>query len=56
MGTTSADLLPTSPAPDTHAALKDQAKRLFDGLIEVADRESLQMLCPLLRMFVERTK
>ena len=56
MGTTSADLLPTSPAPDTHAALKDQAKALFEGLIEVVDRESLQLLCPLLRMFVDRTK
>lgn len=56
LGTTAAELLPTSSAPDTHAVLKDTAKKLFEGVIETADRESLLLLCPLLRMFAERTK
>lgn len=57
LATTSADLLPTTPPPDTEMALKDQAKRLFDHVHQTADREKLQLLCPLLRLFVaEKTK
>lgn len=48
LGTTVNDLLPTSASPDTQAVLRDQARRLFDSLIQAADREALQMLCPLL--------
>ena len=48
LGTTMTDLLPTVASPDTQAALRDQARRLFDSLIQAADREALQMLCPLL--------
>ena len=56
LATTSADLLPTLAPPDTQAALRDQAKKLFEGFIDKADRETLLLLCPLLRMFDERTK
>jgi transcriptional regulator with XRE-family HTH domain len=48
LGTTSADLLPTTAPPDTEAVLRDQARRLFESLVLAADREALQMLCPLL--------
>lgn len=56
LATTPADLLPTTSAPDTQAVLKDQARRLFEGLIEEVDREGLRLLCPLLRMLADRTK
>ena len=48
LGTTVHDLLPTETAPDTEAVLKKRAKTLFESLLERADRETLQMLCPLL--------
>jgi transcriptional regulator with XRE-family HTH domain len=48
LGTTTHDLLPTTARPDTLAMLREQARRLFDGLVQAADRETLQMLCPLL--------
>lgn len=48
LGTTAAELLPTSPSPDTALLLRGQAKKLFDSLLQVADREMLLMLNPLL--------
>jgi transcriptional regulator with XRE-family HTH domain len=48
LATTVADLLPTTALPDTLAVLQDQARRLFESLVQAADREALQMLCPLL--------
>jgi transcriptional regulator with XRE-family HTH domain len=48
LATTVADLLPTTASPDTAAALRDQARRLFEALVVAADRETLLMLCPLL--------
>lgn len=48
LATTVADLLPTTAQPDTLAGLRDQARRLFESLVQAADREALQMLCPLL--------
>jgi transcriptional regulator with XRE-family HTH domain len=48
LGTKMAELLPTSASPDTQPVLKDQARRLFDSLVEAADRETLQKLNPLL--------
>lgn len=55
LGTTLNDLLPTTPSPDTQAALKEQARRLAEALIQVADRETLLMLCPLLARLGETT-
>ena len=48
LGTTAQDLLPTTPPPDKMTALQDQAKSLFATLLAAADRETLQMLNPLL--------
>lgn len=48
LGTTATDLMPTTASPDTLTALRDQARRLFESLVQAADREALQMLCLLL--------
>lgn len=48
LGTTVADLLPTQPAADTPAILREQAERLFATLMQAANREMLLMLNPLL--------
>jgi len=48
LGTTVHDLLPTTVAPETVVVLRDQARKLFEGLLESADRETLLMLNPLL--------
>src|SRR5262245_17775488 len=48
LGTTVADLLPTTAAPDTAAFLRERAKGLADTLVQSADRETLAMICPLL--------
>ncbi len=53
LGTAVPDLLPTTAPADTLAVLRQQAKGLFDNLIQAADRETLQMLCPLLARLVE---
>jgi transcriptional regulator with XRE-family HTH domain len=52
LGATSADLLPTQPPPDTLAVLKGQARALFDTVLQSADRETLLVLNPLLRLMV----
>ena len=56
LGTTSADLLPTSSPPEMEAVLQDQARHLFESLLRSADRDTLALLCPLLRLLIERTK
>ena len=48
--TTSANLLPSVAAPETRDFLKEQATRLFEKLIQKADRDTLLLLCPLLRL------
>lgn len=48
LGTTIGDLLPTTTPPDSVGNLRQQAHKLFEDLVELADRETLQMLCPLL--------
>ncbi|HVX12187.1 MAG TPA: helix-turn-helix transcriptional regulator [Pirellulales bacterium] len=48
LGTAPQDLLPPAAQPDSTAMLRDQAKKLFDGLLETADQPTLMMLCPLL--------
>ena len=47
-GTTLQDLLPSAIQPDALALLRDQTKKLVDGLLESADQATLMMLCPLL--------
>jgi transcriptional regulator with XRE-family HTH domain len=48
LGTTAHDLLPSEGPPDTEAVLRERAQKLFDELLKTADRETLQMLVPLL--------
>src|SRR5262245_25832009 len=53
LGTTTHDLLPTTASPDTLAVLRERAARLFNAVVQTADRETLQVLCPLLARFGE---
>ncbi len=53
LGITVHELLPTTPSPDTLAVLRDRARQLFDELLRSADRETLQMVCPLLARLLE---
>ena len=53
LGSTLTDLLPTTASPDTLAILREQARRLFDGLLHSADRETFLMLNPLLARLTE---
>lgn len=53
LGTSVHDLLPSDAPVDPLPLLRDQAKKLFDGLLETADRESLLMLNPLLARLLE---
>lgn len=56
LGTTATDLMPAGDPPDTLVVLQGQARSLFDGLLQTADRETLLLLNPLLQMLAERTK
>ena len=47
------ELLPTVDPPDPDQVLRAQARRLFDGLLPAADRDTLQLLVPLLARFAE---
>jgi transcriptional regulator with XRE-family HTH domain len=54
LNTTISDLLPEAgPPPDKEAAMRDQARKLLEDLLRVADRETLQMLCPMLARLLE---
>lgn len=53
LGVTLTDLLPATAPPDTLAVLRDQARRLFEVVLQTADRETLRMLCPLLARLTE---
>ena len=48
LGTSVADLLPTTATPETLPILREQARALFETLLRTADRETLLMLNPLL--------
>ena len=56
LGTTSADLLPTMAPADTLGVLRERARSLFEGLMKKADRETLLLLNPLLRLLADRTR
>jgi transcriptional regulator with XRE-family HTH domain len=53
LGVELADLLPTTEPPDPDEVLRAQARRLFDGLLPNADRETLQLLVPFLARLSE---
>lgn len=46
LGTTATDMLPSTPPPDPHAVLQEQARQLLDRLVQ--DREALTFLVPLM--------
>jgi hypothetical protein len=53
LGNTIADLLPTSAPPDDLAVMREQAHRLFKGLIESDDRQTLALVVQLLARLSE---
>lgn len=53
LGVAITDLLPSAPPTDPADVLKRQARHLFDTLLDGADRELLQMVCPLLARLLE---
>jgi transcriptional regulator with XRE-family HTH domain len=50
---TASELIETDEIPDTVVLLQEQAKKLFDGILKVADRDALLMLNPLLARLSE---
>ncbi len=48
LGCTAADLLPAATPPDRSAVLKDQVRRLCDGLVGGSDAETLSLAAQLL--------
>jgi transcriptional regulator with XRE-family HTH domain len=53
LGVAITDLLPSVPPADPADVLRRQARELFDNLLAGADRELLQMVCPLLARLTE---
>lgn len=53
LGTTLAELLPTTAPSDPMPVLRDQAEKLFDTVLQGASRETLVMLNPLLACVAE---
>ncbi|MBX9677540.1 MAG: helix-turn-helix transcriptional regulator [Gemmataceae bacterium] len=57
LGVVPADLLPTRTSEgESHDQLRQQAKNLFATLLDRADREAFTLLCPFLRLLLDRTK
>jgi transcriptional regulator with XRE-family HTH domain len=53
LGTTAMDLLPATASANTLPVLKEQATRLFGTVLSTANRETLEMLNPLLACVAE---
>ncbi len=53
LGTTVADLLPPVPHPDDLEVLRQQAKRLFDAILQTEDRPTLSFLNQFLARLAE---
>jgi transcriptional regulator with XRE-family HTH domain len=53
LGTTTHDLLPAQPPEDPSAVAREQARRLFESVMQKADAHALAVLNPLLAMFLE---
>jgi len=53
LGVSFAEMVPQTETPDTEAVLREQARTLTATLVEGADRETLQMLNPLLARLLE---
>jgi transcriptional regulator with XRE-family HTH domain len=55
LGTTIADLLPEADPPDQAPVLREQARRLFDGIIKSDDVVTLQLLTQFLARLADTT-
>jgi transcriptional regulator with XRE-family HTH domain len=53
LGTTTHDLLQVADTTDPLPIMKDQARKLFETLLQMADQETLLMVNPLLARLVE---
>jgi transcriptional regulator with XRE-family HTH domain len=53
LGVALADLLPSVEPPEPLPALREQAERLFDALLDKGDRETFLRLNPFLALLVE---
>jgi transcriptional regulator with XRE-family HTH domain len=53
LGATVTELLEVSKAPDVMPVLKEQAKKLFENILKVADRDAMLLLTPLLARLSE---
>ncbi len=53
LGTTVADLLPTTPPPDDLAVLRQRARTLLDTLLLTEDRETLALVNQFLARIIE---
>jgi transcriptional regulator with XRE-family HTH domain len=56
LGTSIADLLPTEPQPDDLAVIREQIRRLFEGVIESEDRQMLSHLAQYLARLSETSR
>lgn len=55
IGTIPSDLLPSVLPPDDLAVFRDQARKLFDGLMDTEDRQTLSLLTQFLARLSETT-
>ncbi|HEX6984271.1 MAG TPA: helix-turn-helix domain-containing protein [Planctomycetaceae bacterium] len=53
LGVPFAEMVPQAEPPDSETVLREQARKLTATLVEGADRETLQMLNPLLARLLE---
>ncbi len=53
LGTSPTDLFPTTAPPDALPVLRQQAAKLFETILQAADRETLLMLNPMLACVAE---
>jgi transcriptional regulator with XRE-family HTH domain len=53
LGTTAADLLPAAEPQDSLSVLQEQARKLFETLINEGDRETFLLLNPLMARLLE---
>jgi transcriptional regulator with XRE-family HTH domain len=55
LGATAADMLPAAETPDPGAVLREQARRLFDALVQTEDQATLSLLTQILARLTQTT-
>jgi len=56
LGMTAADLLPTDPPPDDLAVIREQLRKLFEGVVQSDDRQMLAHLAQFLARLSETSR